>query len=74
MKVEELKGDNNTANIVLTPEHPAEIALVNLLEGCEASCSKVEPMNLSADPNTTLPAMDQTPKLRITVQVKKSRY
>jgi len=64
MKVSDLKAEAATVDVTLEPEHPAEIALINLMGQCEAECVVMQPPS----PQETTPE----PKLRITVQVKKN--
>ena len=73
MKVEELKANGYNVELLLTPEHPAEIALVNLLNGCEAACNTVEP-KIPPEANAAVPQMPPMPQLQIVATVKKTRY
>lgn len=72
MKVTELTAGTDVVTISLEPEHPAEIALVNLLSGCNAEClavaQKLHPeANVGMGDVAALP-----PKLQITATVKKN--
>lgn len=72
MKVTEVTAESTTVAILLEPEHPAEIALVNLLNGCGAECLSVEqkyPPEQNVGMGGTLAPLP--PRLQITATVKK---
>lgn len=72
MKVLDLVADENQLHFILEPEHPAEIALLKLADGCEARCgippSESVPGGLASDVGLSrLPEV----KLRVSVNIKK---
>ena len=71
MKVEKLEAGPQIAELVLVPEHPAEIALLNLFNECDARCELIAPQVPPRDPNAEAPA-PAPPKLNISITVKKS--
>jgi hypothetical protein len=71
MKVKEITGKTNgDFTIVLESEHPAELALINLLDTCEAKCARQE---ASVHPGgSAVELVVSDPLLVITAQVKKN--
>lgn len=74
MKVKEMVSfANGTVRLVLESEHPAELAMIRLLDNCEATCEAKSPDVPASTPgNGPNPVPD--PELRINVTVKKGRY
>lgn len=73
MKVTSIAGTSaGTFSIRLESEHPAELALLHLLDGCDAKCAKTEAQS-HPEANAAVGAKPD-PILVITADVKKSRY
>jgi hypothetical protein len=66
MKVIEILTEGNQVHVILEPEHPAEIALLKLMDGCNGHC---------AIPPAKDGGVSATTMLQMSVDVKKgNRY
>jgi hypothetical protein len=63
MKVTEIVAEGNYVFVALEPEHPAEVALLKLMDGCTATCGEVAKVGEGAAPTA--------PTLRVNVAVKR---
>ena len=70
MKVSAYEANDTTVSITLEPEHPAEIALLKLLVGCDGSFSAIEPHPVTNATNGPV-TIDG---VKLSAVVKKSRY
>jgi len=74
MKVKEMVGfGNGSIRITLESEHPAELAMIRLMDDCEAKCEAKTP-DIPPEANHLPGTLPVDPELHINVTVKNNRY
>ena len=72
MKVKEMIAyEGGSVRLTLESEHPAELAMIRLLNGCEAKCESKTPEG-RPEQNAGINPTPADPELRINIEVKKN--